>query len=58
MISELEWERMNTVQDRFFCYDLGINLTAHDCCHEVNCPYAAQCLLMKPLSVDIFAYVI
>jgi len=54
----LEWEKMNTAQDRFFCYDLGINLTENDCCHEDTSPYVAQCPLMKPLSVDTFACVI
>jgi hypothetical protein len=58
MTSELDEERMNTIRDIFFCYDLGIYLTVNDCCHEDGCPYAAQCLLMKRSSVDTLAYVI
>lgn len=41
--------KINTSHDMFFCYDLGISLTANDCCHEDSCSYAAECLLMKPL---------
>jgi hypothetical protein len=44
--------RMNTSNDMFFCYDLGITLTADYCCHEDSCPYTAKCLLMKPLVFD------
>jgi hypothetical protein len=58
MISELDEERMNTIQDIFFCYDLGIYLTANDCCHEDGCPHAAQCLLIKRSCADTHACVI
>ncbi len=44
--------RMCIAHDMFFCYDLGIPLTANDCCHEDSCRYAAKCLLMKPLAID------
>lgn len=48
-----EGRRMNTSCNMFFCYDLRKNLPTNDCCcHEDSCPYAAKCLLIKPLSVD------
>ncbi len=47
-----EGRRMDNDNDIFFCYDLSIYLTSNDCCHENSCPYAARCLLIKPLSFD------
>jgi hypothetical protein len=52
MMSELERGRINTIQDRLVCYDLGIYLTPNDCCHEDGCAYAAQCMVIRPSRVD------
>ena len=43
---------MNTSHDMFFCHDLRISLTANDCCHEDSCSFAAECLVINPLSID------
>lgn len=58
MISEPVWNRTSTIPETIFCYDLGIYLTANDCCHEDGCPYAAQCLLINRQCVDTSACVI
>ncbi len=58
MMSELERGRMNTIQDRLICYDLGIYLTENDFCHDYGCAYAAQCLLIRSLRVDTSTCVI
>ena len=58
MISEMVWNRTSTIPETIFCYDLGIYLTANDCCHEDSCPYAAQCPLIKRSCVDAHACMI
>jgi hypothetical protein len=58
MVTETVWNRMCTVPEIMFCYDLGIYLTSNDCCHEDTCPYAARCLLMNKPYVDTSACVI
>ncbi len=43
-------DRMNTSYNVFYCYALGRNFPINNhFCNECSCPYASQCLLMKPL---------